>query len=190
MKNFLLTIFLTLLIALPVGAIGFHMNYDIIYENLPEIKNTFLNAEDPKEVYENQRFCYSPYPLIRIWSELQVKKEVIKPGYYLLSPGFVKGYNVILLKQHGKIKHIVPVYEKQKVDPLKIYREQKVKPKWYQLPYKAFVKCLKIIFFWHKNPPPPPKFLLKSYDLKGPYYSIDLYYESYLYKTLYKKKKY
>ena len=172
--------------------------YDQIFNNLPIIDISYENNEDPLEDAEyNIYFIKSPYPLVRISSILRTRDKTIPPGYYLLTPRTQNGLSFVLFKENGKVFAIVPVYEKEKIDPLKVYPQPvKSKPKHPILgwPFRAVkAVCAKIFnktIGKHEKPPEPPKYDLKSKTVDGgKYFEMDLYFEDYLYKLLLKVEK-
>ena len=64
----------------------------------------------------------SLYPLFRLMSPLYFKNVTVEPGYYLLTPREHKGNWYILFKEGGKVKYIIPVYDK-KIVPMNFYKE-------------------------------------------------------------------
>lgn len=190
-KILLITLFLFL--CMPAHAIEEETNYFKIYNNLPDIKVEFIHNEDPDEYYDYQKFHFSPYPLIRTSSDLYVKNLKIKPSYYLLTPREYKGKHAVLFKQKGKVKFVVPVYEKETIDPKAVYKEPpKPKTPWWKWSYKWIPWVVKKVLRLdkYKNHPAMPKSLIEAYDLYGPFYEIDLYYEDNLYKMIFRKNLY
>ena len=71
---------------------------------------------------------WSPYPLFRLASPIFFKSITIEPGYYALTPREYKDNWYILFKEGGKIKYIIPVYEREIV-PMTFYDDHIPKPK-------------------------------------------------------------
>ncbi len=77
---------------------------------LPEF--SYQHDVDPEQYYDIQNTTWSPYPLLRLNSALYFKNVVIEPGYYLLTPRKNNDNWYILFKEAGKVKHIIPVYDR------------------------------------------------------------------------------
>jgi len=198
MKRLLLALITCLiLIARPCYAnYGGESFYDKIFNNLPIIDVSYENNQDPLEDAEyNIYFIKSPYPLVRLSSVLSIRNKKIPPGYYLLTPRTQNGLSFVLFKENGKIFAMVPVYEKQKIDPLKVYPPPPPPPKP-KHPILGFpVRAVKAVsgkifdktIGKHEKPPVPPKYMLKTETVDGgKYFLMDLYFEDNLYRMLLK----
>ena len=87
-------------------------DYAKIYNSLEPASHSYLHGIDPDEYYDSQNAAWSIYPLLRLNSPIYFKNQTIEPGYYLLTPREHKNKWYILLKQNGKVVHIIPVYER------------------------------------------------------------------------------
>lgn len=161
--------------------------YDRLYQNQPVLNFRYDENEDPQEVYDYQQYIQSPYPLLRISMILKNKNITVKPGYYLITPRSKDGYDFVLFKQYGKIVHIMPVYEKIKINPALIYPKppKKKTPLW-KLPFVGIKKLFSPLFKKVKKPPAPKRFMVKTeMPDGGKYYSIWIYEEDMLYKMIF-----
>lgn len=162
--------------------------YDQIYNSLPNLDFHYDNSEDPDEIADYHEFIISPYTLMRISDTLSTKNTIFKPGYYLLSPKNQDGYDFVMFKQKGKIVGLVPVFEKQTVDPLITY-PQPPKPKvgfWSGLGMSINTGIAKLFHKYEKPPDLPKSKIESNYVGAGNYLEIDLYRDKYLYKILLK----
>ena len=117
MKKFLLVliaIFLTMQVSFA------DTDYEQIYRDLEPADFSYVHNIDPGEMYDVQNTSWSPYPLFRLTSPLFFKNTTIEPGYYLLTPREHKGNWYILFKVQGKVKYIIPVYNREIV-PMGFY---------------------------------------------------------------------
>ncbi len=173
MKKFLIIFILVF----TVGNIVFAKDYAEIYSKLPGIKVEYIEGEDPDEYYDVKELSFSPYPLLRITRPMYVLDLTIQPGFYLLTPREYNGQKVILFKDNGKVKYVVPVFEYESVFVEKEYT--KPKKKWYQIRDRYTFQA------------PYYEQKMQVYDAEGDsrYTIIDLYYRSGRYKTIYKKEK-
>ena len=191
MKKFLFLTLLSLILVLYVGiksANAQPADYDQIYNNLPVVDFHYDHNEDPDELMDYSQFVVSPYPLVRISDSLVSKTIKLKPGYYLLSPKSREGYDFIMFKQKGRIVGMIPVFDKQIVDPKLIFPTPP-KPKvgfW-----KGMVNGVKAgfhrLFGKYENPPKMPRCKLSTnYVNGGKYLEFTLIREENLYKILLK----
>ena len=155
----------------------FAKDYAKIFSDLPNIKVEYIESEDPDEYYDVKDYYFSPYPLLRLTRPMYVCDLTIQPGFYLLTPREYNGHKVILFKDNGKVKYVVPVYEYEHV----IVEQEYTKPKkkWYQIRDRYTFQA------------PYYEQKMKVYDAYSDsrYTIIDLYYRSGRYKTIYKKEK-
>ena len=113
-------------------------NNSISKEDQDKIEETYRKLElanfsyqhdvDPDQYYDMENTTWSPYPLLRLNSALYFKNITIEPGYYLLTPRKNEGNWYILFKEAGKVKHIIPVYEKD-YTPETFYKDNIPEPK-------------------------------------------------------------
>lgn len=187
-------IFITLIIiflSLPVFAQSFRTPSESIYYGLPEIKSPYVNGIDPYEQSDYSMYVWSPYPLFRASTKYYFKKEVIKEGYYLLTPRFEQGHDVVIFKQKGKVKHIIPAYETQTINALTFYAKKEPpkpkKPLWKKLvtfPWTAIKWPFKKIWGKKVVPKEMPKTYMETHNLDKNLFGIDFYYEDKLYKLM------
>ena len=85
------------------------------------------------------------------------------------------GKKVVLFKENGKVKYVVPVFEYQHVICATEYK--KPKKKWYQIRDRYTFQAA---YYEQK---------MQIYDEDNEYTIIDLYYRDGRYKTIYKKQK-
>lgn len=186
MKKILFTLIACYFFVSPVFAMGEQMDYDKIYNNLPEIQNIFYNGEDPDEIGDYKNFYRSPYPLIRTWSDMYCKKLNVSPGYYLLTPRFINGQEVVLFKQRGVVKYVIPAYEVQTINPDLVYPKiPETKYRWYQ---KFFIWTAKRMGEYQKPLKEPQSAMGTSY-IGRTYFLVDFYYQDKLYKMIFKLTK-
>ena len=102
-------------------------DYQQIYRDLPVPDVKYIHNIDPGEYYDTETSTWSPYPLFRLVAPLYFKSITIEPGYYLLTPREHKGDWYILFKEAGRIKYIVPVYNRD-LTPVMFYDENLPKP--------------------------------------------------------------
>lgn len=160
-----------------LGNICFAKDYAKIYSDLPNIKVQYIESEDPDEYYDVKDYYFSPYPLLRITRPMYVCDLTIEPGFYLLTPREYNGQKVVLFKDNGKVKYVVPVFE---YEPVLVEKEYvKPKKKWYQIRDR----------YTFQAPYYEQKMQVYDADTDNRYTIIDLYYRSGRYKTIYKKEK-
>lgn len=182
-----------------------NIDYKAIYDKLPTVTTNFDANEDPFDAMEYTTYYMSPYPLIRISTPLQIKRTILQTGYYILTPKNINDVDVVLFKQKSKILAVVPVFEKQKVDPDKIYPPivQMTKPKktTFQkvrhvifLPLTLCGRAIKTTcryFFEYEQPAPEkkiPRASVECFETDKGYYRINLYIEDDMYKMIFKAK--
>ena len=156
-------------------------------ENIPEIYRDlevptfrYVHDLDPEEFVDTQNAAWSPYSLFRLTAPLHFKTITIQPGYYLLTPRQHEGNWYMLFKENGKVKHIIPIYDR-KIVPLDFYKNNlpEEKTTWSQ---KQHLKLLKFVGkFKSSQRPEMPKTYLEAEDLDDNYISIILYWGDYKY---------
>ena len=156
-------------------------NFEQIYRDLEPANFSYVHSIDPGEMYDTQNTSWSPYPLFRLTSPLYFKKTTIEPGYYLLTPREHKGNWYILFKEAGKVKYIIPAYNKEMV-PMGFYDENLPKAKLtpsqkFQVKFYDFVgKHVKT-----SQRKPAPNTYLEATDLENNFISIVIYWGNYRY---------
>ena len=177
MKKFLLL----LIIFLGVSVAAEESNYEKIYRDLEPANFSYVHNIDPEEMYETQNNSWSPYPLFRLTSPLFFKNTTIEPGYYLLTPRQHKGNWYILFKEAGKVKYIIPAYNKEIV-PMGFYDENLPKPKL--TPSQKFhIKFYDFVGKHVKSSQrkPAPNTYLETTDLENNFISLVIYWGNYRY---------
>lgn len=97
------------------------VDYARIYAGLEEPTFSYIHGIDPDQYYDSKNYAWSPYPLFRLNQEIYFKKQVIQPGYYLLTPREHDGKWYVLFKENGLVKATIPCY-KDEVVPLGFYK--------------------------------------------------------------------
>ncbi|OGI03081.1 MAG: hypothetical protein A2104_06335 [Candidatus Melainabacteria bacterium GWF2_32_7] len=191
MKKILFLTFLSLIFLLNSASIiaAEKISYDSIYNNLPVLTDIYYDHnEDPDEIVDYKDYIQSPYPLMRISVKLSCKDVKIGPGYYLITAKNRSNYDFVMFKQNGKIAALIPIYEKQLINPETVYPKA-------QQPKKSIIRKIgsgikKVIarpFKRYKKPLPAPRYYITSSMVdSGKYFEINLYQEQYLYKMLFK----
>ncbi len=156
-------------------------------ENIPEIYRSleiptfkYVHDLDPEEFVDTQNAAWSPYSLFRLTAPLYFKTIMIPPGYYLLTPRQHEGNWYMLFKESGKVKYIIPIYDK-KIVPMDFYQDNlpEEKTTWSQ---KQHLKLLKFVGkFKSSQRPEMPKTYLEAEDLDDNFISIILYWGDYKY---------
>lgn len=178
MKKLLLVLSL-IVMTMPVFA-G-ETDYEQIYRDLEPADFSYVHDIDPGEVYDTQYSAWSPYPLFRLTTQLVFKNTTIEPGYYLLTPREHKGNWYILFKEQGKVKYIIPVYNREIV-PMGFYDENL--PKIKLTPTQKF--HLKFHDFVGKHVKssqrrPAPNTFLEVTDLENNFISLVIYWGDHRY---------
>lgn len=156
-------------------------DYEQIYRDLEPADFSYVHDIDPGEMYDTQNTSWSPYPLFRLTSPLFFKNVTIEPGYYLLTPREHKGNWYILFKEQGKVKYIIPVYNREIV-PMGFYDENLPKPKL--TPSQKFhIKFYDFVGKYIKSSQrkPAPNTFLEATDLENNFISIVIYWGDYRY---------
>ncbi len=152
-----------------------------VYRDLEPADFSYVHDIDPGEMYDTQNTSWSPYPLFRLTSPLYFKKTTIEPGYYLLTPREHKGSWYILFKEAGRIRYIIPAYNREMV-PMGFYDENLPKPKL--TPSQKFhIKFYDFVGKHVKSSQrkPAPNTYLEATDLDNNFISIVIYWGNYRY---------
>lgn len=156
-------------------------NYEQLYRELEPANFSYVHDIDPGEMYDTEHTSWSPYPLFRLTSPLYFKKTTIEPGYYLLTPREHKGNWYILFKEAGRVKYIIPAYNREMV-PFGFYDANLPKAKL--TPSQKFhVKFFDFVGKHVKSSQrqPAPNTFLETTDLDKNFISIILYWGNYRY---------
>ena len=175
-----LFIYILFLIGLPVFAEYDFGKISQTYRELEVPNFTYIHDLDPEEYVDTQNASWSPYSLFRLTAPLYFKTITIQPGYYLLTPREHEGNYYMLFKQNGKIKYIIPVYDKEIVE-LDFYKNHlpEEKTTWSQ---KQHLRLLKFVGkFRSSQRPEMPKTYLEAEDLDDNFIVIALYWGDYKY---------
>lgn len=151
-------------------------NYEDIFKNLKTAQVKFIDQVDPDEYYDAQKLYFSPYPLFRVTDAMYVAGQVVQPGYYLLTPREYDKQKVVLFKEGGKVKNVVPIFEHELINKKLTY--QKPPKKWYQIRDRYEFQTQ---YYETK---------ILAYDLYGDFFEVDLYYREGLHKMIFKKNPY
>ncbi len=160
--------------------------YAQIYEDLPEADFSYIFDLDPYQTEEYQKYMYAPYPLFRTAIRFVFKNTVIEPGYYLLTPREKNGKSYVLFKTNGKVKYIIPVYEKELVEPMfykKYVPERKLT--WWQSVCKKTSNTMGRLFSKQTQRTPPPKSYIDVNELGTDYWQVVLYYGTTKYNMIF-----
>lgn len=163
------------------------VNYEEIYQNLPEADFDYIFGIDPDQTDEYTKFMFSPYPLFRTGVKLVFKSTIIPPGYYLLTPREKNGTTWVLFKENGRVSYVIPAYKIKPV-PMEFYEEQfpSHKPTLWQKMSKNSMEF--IGKHWgHKNQRTPIPKAYIEFDDRGLYWDMVLYYGDKKYYLLFKK---
>ncbi len=183
MKRFFLT-FLILLTGLAVSAKN--IDYEQIYRDLEVPTHRYIHDVDPGEYYDTHTSTWSPYPLFRLSSPIYFKTIAIEPGYYVLTPREYKDNWYILFKDNGKIRYIIPVYDREVV-PVTFY-EDHIPQKKLTITQSLHIKALDTIgrIFPSAKRKPTPQTYLEATDLDHNYLSLVIYWGNYRYYTIFR----
>ncbi len=178
MKKFLIILSLTFLGSFAYSA---QTDYEQIYRDLETPDFSYVHDIDPQEMYDIQNTSWSPYPLFRLTSPLFFKDITIEPGYYLLTPREHKGDWYILFKEQGKVKYIIPAYNREIV-PVGFYEANLPQPKLtpsqkFQIKFYDFVGK----YVRSSQRKPAPNTYLETTDLENNFISIVIYWGDYRY---------
>lgn len=183
MKKFLL---LSLILLTGLNASAKNVDFEEVYRTLEVPTHRYVHNIDPGEYYDKQNTTWSPYPLFRLASPIFFKTIAIEPGYYALTPREYKGNWYILFKDGGKIKYIIPAYEREVV-PLTFYDDHIPKPKL-SISQSLHIKALDTIgkVFPSAKRKPAPQAYLEATDLERNYLSLVIYFGNYRYYTIFR----
>ena len=184
MKKFILFL---ILIFTTLSAGAKNIDYEQIYRDLEVPKVKYIHDIDPGEYYDTKDSTWSPYPLFRLSSPLYFKSIAIEPGYYLLTPREYKGEWFLLFKDAGKIKYIVPIYEREIV-PVTFYDDNLPKPKLAptQVIHLKLLNALGKVAPSTSKRKPTPNTYLEVTDLDKNFVSIVVYWGDYRYYTIFR----
>ena len=159
-------------------------DYAQIYRDLPVPDVKYIHDIDPGEYYDTENSTWSPYPLFRLVAPLFFKTITIEPGYYLLTQ--YKGDWYILFKEAGKVKYVVPVYNRD-LTPVMFYDENLPKPEL-KFTQKVHLKTLDFIgrFVPSAKRKPAPQTYLELTDLDNNFISLVIYWGNYRYYTIFR----
>ncbi len=176
--------FLILMTGLTVNAKN--IDYEQIYRNLEVPTHRYIHDVDPGEYYDTQSSTWSPYPLFRLSSPIYFKTISIEPGYYVLTPREYKDQWYILFKDSGKIRYIIPVYEREVV-PVTFYQDH-IPQKKLTISQSLHIKALDTIgrIFPSAKRKPTPQTYLEATDLDHNYLSLVIYWGNYRYYTIFR----
>ena len=162
------------------------LDYEQIYRDLETPKVKYIHDIDPGEYYDTKNSTWSPYPLFRLTSPLYFKDITIDPGYYLLTPREYKGDWYMLFKEAGKIKYIIPVFDREIV-PITFYDDNLPQPKLAPS-QKIHLKLLDIMgkVVPSSQREPTPKTFLEVTDLDNNFVLMKIYWGDYRYYTIYR----
>ena len=183
MRKILVTLFL-MMFALCTTAQ--EVDYEQIYRDLPVPEHKYVHNIDPGEYYDMKDTSWSPYPLFRLTGPLFFKTITIEPGYYLLTPREHEGKWYMLFKVQGKIKYIIPVYERD-ITPEFFYDENLPKPQltWSQ---KVHINFLDFVgkHFQNSKRKPAPQTYLEATDLDNNFLSLVVYWGAHRYYMIFR----
>lgn len=162
------------------------VDHEQIYRDLEVPTHKYVHNIDPGEYYDTQNSTWTPYPLFRLTAPLYFKTIAIEPGYYLLTPREHKGDWYMLFKEGGKIKYIVPIYDREVV-PLMFYDENLPKPQLTPT-QKIHIGLLDTIgkFVPSAKRKPAPQTYLEIDDLDNNFVSLVVYWGPYRYYTIFR----
>lgn len=178
MKRFFITLTIFLFMAQIANAAT---DYEQIYRDLEPANFSYVHNIDPGEMYDVQYTSWSPYPLFRLTSPLFFKNVTIDPGYYLLTPREHNGNWYILFKEQGKVKYIIPAYNREIV-PMGFYDANLPKAKL--TPSQKFQVKLNDFVGKHvrsSQRKPAPNTFLETTDLENNFISVVIYWGDYRY---------
>ena len=177
---------LILLVFLFFGFSAFAENWDSLYDAAEPFQSKLYNDIDPYQDEDTIRYSWSPYPLFRLTGPLFFKTITIEPGYYLLTPREHEGKWYMLFKVQGKIKYIIPVYERD-ITPEFFYDENLPKPQltWSQ---KVHINFLDFVgkHFQNSKRKPAPQTYLEATDLDNNFLSLVVYWGAHRYYMIFR----
>ena len=156
-----------------------------IYRELPVPTFSYHHSVDPDQYYDMENTTWSPYPLLRLNSPLYFKNIVIEPGYYLLTPRKHDGAWYILFKEAGKVKHIIPAYDRG-YTPETFYEDNIPEPK-----LNGRQKARKAVTdfvgkFKSSQRPTPKQSFLEVNDLENSFLQMIIYWGDFRYYTIFR----
>ncbi|MGN0018974.1 MAG: hypothetical protein ACI37S_08040 [Candidatus Gastranaerophilaceae bacterium] len=184
MKRILLTLLFFITTSTSVNA---DVDYAKIYADMENPTFSYIHGIDPDQYYDTKNYAWSPYPLFRLNQEVYFKKQVIQPGYYLLTPSENEGKWYVLFKDNGIIKATIPCY-KEEVVPAGFYKLNLPKEK---LTPSARVHLAFINFVGHFNSSgrkQSPSTYLEVEDVDNDFISMTIYYGQKRYYILLRSK--
>ena len=168
---------------MPISGEEYQQDIDIeqIYRDMPVPEFSYMHDIDPGEYQDTRYSTWSPYPLFRLTAPLFFKTVAIEPGYYLLTPREHKGKWYILFKEAGKVKYIIPCYNREMV-PVNFYKNNLPQVKL-TTPQKIREVTLKLVGQRDKasKRKPIPDTYLDAEDLDNNFISIVVYWGNYRY---------
>ena len=181
-----LFVILFLILSVSCSTLAQTIDYEQIYRDLEMPSVRYIHDIDPGEYYDIKDSTWSPYPLFRLTSPLYFKDITIEPGYYLLTPREHKGNWYMLFKEAGKIKYIIPVFDREIV-PLTFYDDNLPQPKLAPT-QKIHLKMLDIMgkVVPSSQRKPTPKTFLEVTDLDNNFVLMKIYWGDYRYYTIYR----
>ncbi len=172
--------------AAPNESIDTNLDYERIYREMPEPSHSYVHDIDPGEPFDSAQAIWSPYPLFRLTSPIFFKSIKVDPGYYLLTPREHEDKWYILFKEAGRIKYIIPAYDRDVVGE-NFYFEN--------LPQRKLSFSEKYTFWWtdligkvskDSRRKPIPQTFLEATDLDNYFVSLVIYWGNYKYYTLFR----
>ena len=183
MRKILVTLFLMMF---ALSTVAKEVDYEQIYRDLPVPTHKYVHDMDPGEFYDIKDTSWSPYPLFRLTGPLFFKTITIELGYYLLTPREHEGQWYMLFKIQGKIKYIIPVYERD-ITPEFFYDENLPKPQltWSQ---SVHIKFLDFVgkHFQNSKRKPAPQTYLEATDLDNNFLSLVVYWGAHRYYMIFR----
>ena len=164
--------------------------YEQLYRDLEVPTFSFIHGIDPDQYYDMKDTAWSPYPLMRLNSPIYFKSITIEPGYYLLTPRQYKGDWFMLFKEAGKVKYIIPIFEKNFTEAM--YYHNNLKEVEMNKSKRWTVKFLDGIgrVIKRTKRKPPIKTNLELTDLDNKFLLIQIYYGSMRYKAIFRTEKF
>lgn|SRR5574344_104590 len=188
MKKLILAILIIFAVYQPINAE--ETDHVELYNQTSKVDFSFVHGIDPWQDEDYFKYAWSPYPSFRSSLDLYFKDIQIPAGYYLLTPREYKERNVILFKEAGKVKFIIPVVTKELV-PIGYYETNVPKPK--KTKWECFAKGFSD--FWYKifkssKRVPPPESFIRARLTEDRYVIINVYYGAYMYTLIFNTEAY
>lgn len=162
------------------------VDYEEVYRTMEVPAHRYVHDIDPGEYYDTQNTTWSPYPLLRLTGPLYFKTITIEPGYYALTPRKYEDNWYMLFKEAGRIKYILPVYERDIVPEL-FYDENLPKPKLSPTQKIHLFLLDKIgTFVPSAKRKPAPQTYLEMTDLDNNFVSMVVYWGSHRYYMIFR----